>query len=65
MSMTKAADTAIYTDRLSRAISEEEWRKHRSRGDMYWYHKGVCEGLEKAMALLMETRKKDTGGTNG
>lgn len=57
-------NTESYTEMLTAAISEEERRKHRSKGDMYWFHKGMCEGLEEAMRLLMKTRKKDKGGLN-
>lgn len=57
-------NTESYTEKLTAAISEEERRKHRSKGDMYWFHKGMCEGLEEAMRLLMNTRKKDKGEIN-
>ena len=56
-------NTESYTEKLTAAISEEERRKHRSKGDMYWFHKGMCEGLEEAMRLLMDSRKKK-GGLN-
>lgn len=57
-------NTESYTEKLAAAISEEERRKHRSKGDMYWFHKGMCEGLEEAMRLLMDSRKKDKGEIN-